>query len=60
MTQNQQNTKCSKAMLNLQNVTKHVGANQTFHIIQDKDIKMSAIQEEIYVLVVLNQVINGV
>ena len=37
--------------LDSQNVTKRVGANQTFYIVQDKD-KMSAKQEVIYVQVI--------
>ena len=35
-------------------MTKRVGANQTFYIVQDKDVKMSAKQEDIYVQVILS------
>ena len=37
--------------LDSQNVTRRVGANQTFYIVQDED-RMSAIQEDIYVQVI--------
>ena len=46
--------------LDSQNVTKRVGANRTFYIVQDEDVKMSAKQEDIHVQVILGLVIYGV
>ena len=46
--------------LDSQNVTKRVGANRTFYIVQDEDVKMSAKQEDIHVQVILSLVIYGV
>ena len=41
-------------------MTKRVGANRTFYIVQDEDVKMSAKQEDIHVQVILSLVICGV
>ena len=41
-------------------MTKRVGANRTFYIVQDEDVKMSAKQEDIHVQVILGLVIYGV